>query len=95
MPGRLKICRSCGQAAIPTLTHGDLLKAMSEVHGDLTAAPLPNRTAADQPGDDDPELLRHRRDRALTTLRWAISEAVRTECFQCERSEQLSHRRQR
>jgi hypothetical protein len=86
MTGRKRrICRTCGQAAIPNVTPTRLLQYLSEAHGDLTSAPLSSYTAQDQPADDDPKLLLHRRDMALATLRYAISEASRTECLQCER----------
>lgn len=94
MPSRrLKLCRTCGVQPMPNVTPGRLLQYLSEAHGDLSTAPLPNLTAADQPGDDDPRTLVYRRDRALATLRWAISEATRTECLQCERRAEVSAQR--
>ena len=85
MPGRRRTCRTCGQATIPAPGAALLLQYLAQVHGELSMAPLPNLVAEDQPGDDDPQLLRHRRDKALATLRWAIAEATRTQCIQCER----------
>jgi hypothetical protein len=85
MPRTGRVCRTCGTGTIPTVTPTRLVQYLQEASGDLSYAHLPNLAPEDQPGDDDPRVLVHRRDKALATLRWAIDEATRTECALCAR----------